>query len=113
MGEIINFIDPLVEKAETYGKTSYELIKLRTIGKTAEIASTFASRGAAILVLSMFTLIVNIGLALWLGELLGKNYYGFFTVAGFYGTVGIILYFFMHDPIKKRVSNSIISQILN
>ena len=28
--------------------------------------------------------LVNVGLSLWIGELLGKAYYGFFAVAGFY-----------------------------
>ena len=105
MEEKINFIDPLVEKAEQYGKTSYELLKLKTVEKTADIVSTSVSRGAVVLFLSMFTVIVNIGIALWLGDILGKTYYGFFCVAGFYGIIGGVLYFFMHNWIKKRVSN--------
>ena len=88
MEEKINFIDPLVEKAEQYGKTSYELLKLKTVEKTADIVSTSVSRGAVVLFLSMFTVIVNIGIALWLGDILGKTYYGFFCVAGFYGIIG-------------------------
>lgn len=108
-----NLIDPLVEKVEKYAKTSYELVKLKTVEKTADIASTSVSRGAVILFLSMFVVIVNIGIALWLGDLMGKNYLGFFCVAGFYGVIGCVLYFFMHNWIKKRVSNSLISQMLN
>lgn len=113
MEKKINYIDPLVEKAEKYGKTSYELLKLRTVEKTADIVSTSVSRGAVILFLTMFTLIVNIGIALWLGDILGKSYYGFFCVAGFYGLIGGVLYFFMHNWIKKRVSNSLVSEMLN
>jgi len=109
----ITFIEPLFEKAEAYGKTSYELIKLKAVDKTAEVVSTLVSRGAAILVLSMFIVIVNIGIALWLGDLFGKSYYGFFCVAGFYAIIGGVLYFFLHNRIKKNVSNSIISQMLN
>lgn len=107
------FVEPLFERAEEYGKTSYELFKLKTVDKTAGIASTFISRSVAILVLSMFIIIASIGIALWLGDLLGKSYYGFFFVAGFYGIVGGVLYFLMNNWIKKRVSNSIISQMLN
>lgn len=106
-------LEPLFEKAENYAKTSFELYKLKTINKSANIISSFISRGIVIILLSIFIVTANIGAALWLGDLLGKSYYGFFCVAGFYGVIGAIVYFFMHNFIKKRVSNSIISQLLN
>ncbi|HEY0030149.1 MAG TPA: hypothetical protein VGC65_05280 [Bacteroidia bacterium] len=108
-----NFIEPLFERVEEYGKTSFELFKLKTIDKTADITSTFISRTAAILILSMFLLIATIGIAIWLGDLLGKMYYGFFCVAGFYGLLGLVIYFFLHKRIKMSISNSIVSQCLN
>ena len=60
----------------------------------------------------MFTVIINIGIALWLGDILGKAYYGFFVVAGFYALIGGVLHFFMRDFIKKRTCNSLILQML-
>jgi len=113
MEDPIHFIEPLVERAEAYGRTSYELLKLKTVDRTASLASTLASRGLAILVLSMFTVVANIGIALWLGELLGKIYLGFFCVSAFYGIAGGILYFLLHKRIKSYISNSIISQLLS
>jgi hypothetical protein len=112
MEDKTNFIDPLIEKAEVYGKTSFELLKLKALDKTADVVSTFVSRSSAILLLSMFTVIVNIGIALWLGDILGKAHYGFFCVAGFYAITGSITWFLMHDRIKRSISNSIISQVL-
>ncbi len=108
-----NFIEPLLERVEEYGKTSFELFKLKALDKTVGVASTLVSHSVVGLVLSMFFIILSIGIALWLGELLGKSYYGFFCVAGFYGIVGSVLYFFMFNWIKKHISNSMISQILN
>jgi sterol desaturase/sphingolipid hydroxylase (fatty acid hydroxylase superfamily) len=113
MEDKMNFIEPIFERVGEYGKTSFELFKLKTIDKTAGVASTFISRATAILMLFMFILILTIGVALWLGDLLGKSYYGFFCVAGFYALIGGVLYFFMHDFIKKIISNSIISHLLN
>lgn len=113
MEDKINFIEPLFERAEEYGKTSFELFKLKALDKTANIVSTFVSRTAVVLFLSMSSIIANIGLSLWLGDLLGKLYYGFFCIAAFYGIIGGVLYFFMHKWIKKRISNSIILQLLN
>lgn len=109
----IMFMEPLFARAEEFGKTSLELIKLKAVDKTADVASTLISRGAVVLILSMFTIIVNVGIALWLGDILGKSYYGFFCVAAFYGVIGIIVYFFAHNSIKRSVSDSIITQMLN
>lgn len=108
-----NYIEPLIERVEQYGKSSFELIKLKALYQTAEVASSFISRGTAVIVISMFTVIANIGVALWLGDLLGKSYYGFFCVAGFYGIISLVLYFIMHKRMKKNISNSIISQLFN
>ena len=113
MEDKIHFIEPLFERAEAYGKTSLELFKFRASNKIADVVSTFVSRAAVVIVFSMFIVFANIGVALWLGGLLSKSYYGFFFVAAFYGVIGSILYFFMRNCIKKRVSNSIISELLN
>ena len=107
-----HFTEPLLERVEDYGRTSFALFKLRAVDKIADISSTIASRSVVLMVLSMFVVFVNIGAALWLGEILGKIYYGFFCVAGFYSLAGFILYFFMHKPMKRCVSDSIVSQML-
>lgn len=112
MGDKNNFIEPLLERAEEFSKTSFELLKLKSIDKTADVGSTLTSRFLLVIVLSLFALTINIAFALWLGDLLGKNYYGFLLVASFYGLIAIILYF-THPLIKARVNNSIIKQILN
>ena len=75
-------IEALFEKAEDYSKTTLELFKLNAIDKTAEIVSSLAVRLAILLAVVLFVLVLNIGVALWIGELLGKTYYGFFVVAG-------------------------------
>lgn len=106
-------LEPLFEKVEDYAKTSFELYRLKTIQKSTNIISVFISRGIVIVFFFMFITAVNIGAALWLGDILGKDYYGFFCVAGFYGILGTIVYSFMHKYIKSRVSNAIISQLLN
>jgi hypothetical protein len=107
-----NFIEPLLHKAEEYSKTSFEILKLKTLDKTAAVTSTIISRLILIIVLSFFILCLNIALALWLGDLLGKSYYGFLIVAAFYGIAAIIL-FSIHPRIKISLSNTIITQMLN
>jgi hypothetical protein len=112
MEPTISLIEPLLERAEMYTKTSIELLKLKSIHKTADITSTLISRLLLTIVLSLFVLTLNIGVALWIGDLLEKAYFGFLVVAAFYALIGIVL-FFIHPIIKSRLNNSIITQILN
>jgi hypothetical protein len=108
-----SLIGTLFEKTEHYTKTSAELYKLKAIGKSADIISSLAARLTVIVFLTLFILILNIGVALFLGDVLGKSYYGFFIVAGFYALCGIVLYIFRTRWIKSPLKNSIINQALN
>ena len=107
-----NLIDPLLEKVETYSKTSFELMKLKALAKTADVTSTLFSRSLFILLVSFFAFTINIAVALWLGDVLGKTYYGFLIVAGFYALASIIL-LIVHPSIKTRVNNTIIRQLFD
>ncbi len=105
-------LESLLEGAEDYGKSSFELFKLKTLDKTSALASAIVINAAILIIISMFFLVGTIGLALWLGEILGKPWYGFFTVAGIYGITGIVLYFFMNKWLKKVIGNIIIKHVL-
>jgi len=111
MNNIATPIEILFQKAEDYSKTSIELLKLSAIDMSAEVVSSFAARFVIFMVVALFTLVINIGVALWIGELLGKLHYGFFVVAGFYAIVGALLYIFRDEWIKTPISNSIIMQM--
>jgi hypothetical protein len=108
-----SLIESLIEKGEQYGKTTLELIKLKTLDKTADVASTLISWVIVIVFTVLFFLILNLGIALWVGELLGKTYYGFFAVAGFYAILALICGIYREQFIKKPVNNSIVSQVLD
>jgi hypothetical protein len=99
-----------VERAEVYGKTSYELSKLKLLETTTKVVTSAVSRLGVIIMFSLFAFILSIGIALLLGELLGKSYYGFFIVAAFYFVAGIVFHFFLRKWIKKPVCDSIIKQ---
>jgi hypothetical protein len=57
-------------------------------------------------------LFLSLGLALWLGKILGEICYGFFALAGFYCLAAILIYFFLHKWIKKQIGNALIKQML-
>ena len=105
-------IESLFEKAGVYAKTNIDLFKLRAIDKSADVVSSLASRLAFIAIGTIVFILVNIGVALWLGELIGKTYFGFFVVASFYALVALLLYGFRERWIKTPVSDTIILQML-
>lgn len=113
MDRAFNGLEPLFEKVDAYYKTSLELYKLKLIGKTAEIASTIVSRGAVIIALCLFFVFASIGLALWLGDVLGKSYFGFFCVAGLFIVTGLVIYYFLHNYVKQKMSNGLIAEFFN
>jgi hypothetical protein len=112
MEDNADLLESLLERATDYGKTSIELVKLKSIDKIADIVSSIIPLSVFILLVSAFLLFLNLGIALWLGELLGKLFYGFFVVAGFYIFCGLIIRFFLNNWIKKLVGDYFIKRIL-
>ena len=106
-------IEKLIEKAEIYSKTTLELCKYQAVNKSADIFSNLAVKLTISLVVVLFLLMFNVGLALWIGKELGEIFYGFFAVAFWYFCLAILLYIFKEEWIKSPVSNYIISKMKN
>jgi uncharacterized membrane protein YozB (DUF420 family) len=104
-------LESLLHEVTDFGKNSIELIKLKSIDRTADFISSFVSRLLVILILTIFSVFINIGVAIWIGDLLGKVHYGFFIVAFFYALVAFVLYVFRHKLVKLPLSNYIITQL--
>ena len=112
MEDNAKLIESLLEKVTDYGKTTFELVKLKALDKTSDVVSSLLPHGVVIILTVIFLIFLNFGIAVWLGEILGKIYFGFFVVAAFYGLIGFILHFFMRKRIKKIVHDNFIKQIL-
>jgi len=112
MEEKATVIESLFEKAEAYAKTNLDLFRLKAIDKSADVISSIVAKLAIIIVVLLIILLVNIGLALLIGELVGKSYYGFFIVAAFYVLVALILYYNSAVILKAPVNDSIILQMI-
>lgn len=110
--EEISEFEMLYAKVETFGTTSYELAKLKSLEVTTIVATSLISVMSVTVMVVLFTIVFNVGVALWLGDVLGKAYYGFFIVALFYLVVGVILHFFLRKWIKGPISKLIIKEAL-
>jgi len=112
MEDQTNLIETLIEKASDYGKTSYELAKFRALDKSSQVISSLLSNAVILIITSLFMLFLNLGLAIWIGQLMGQIYFGFFVVAGFYGIISILVYLLMRKWMMKKLGDSFINQVL-
>jgi hypothetical protein len=112
MDDKTKLLESLLERATEYGKTSYELIRLKTLEKTSDVVSSIIPHSVVIVLIVSFMLFINLGLAFWLGEILGNPFFGFFIVAAFYGMAGLLIHFFIHKWLKKHIGNYIIKLLV-
>ena len=112
MEENTRIIDELLDKVVDYGKAELELVKLKVLDKGSDIVSTSVPSLIVIVSASVFMLFLNLGIALWVGAILGNLFIGFFAVAAFYGIIALILHLFMRKWLEKKVGNYIIKRVL-
>lgn len=105
-------IESLIDSAEAYGKTTYELSKLKALEVASNVVASLISKLMVVFAIALFTFTLSIGFALLLGDMLGKSWHGFFIVAAFYLAAGIILNYSLHKWLKKLISDIIITQAL-
>jgi hypothetical protein len=105
-------IEGLFKKTGEYIETRVELVKYKAIDKSSDIVSSLAASILLILVALIFIFMASVGAALWIGEMMGKNYYGFFIVAGFYVLVTLILYLARHSIIKNPIAKLIVEKVI-
>lgn len=108
-----NSFEHLFDRAGAYFETRMDLLKMKSVDKSSAALSSFVSGLALFFILSVSVIITSIGVALWLGELTGKTYFGFYIVGGFYFIIGIILYLFRKQIVEGPVADSFINKVIN
>ena len=112
MEEQANAIESLIDKTKEFGKTSLKLGKLIVFDKTSDVISSVIPIYLVVVFLFTFLLFLNLGLALWLGEIFGSAFYGFFAVAGLYVLLGVLLNYVFYTPVKKSIQKFIVKKFL-
>jgi hypothetical protein len=102
--------EALFEKAKDYGKTTLELTKLESIDKSTDMASGIIPHSFILITILFCLACFTIGCSLYLGEMLGKIYYGYFVMAGFYIIAGMVLYL-LRNTLQKITKNYLIKLI--
>ena len=111
MKDKVVLIEMLFEKVESYLKTTLELYRLKAIDKITDVFASVVSRLIIAVIIALFFILISVGLALYLGEVLGKNYYGFFALGGFYALVAIVMTVNRRAWLEIKLNDYIINQI--
>lgn len=106
-----NLIESLFDRIEAYSKTILKLSKFKVLEVVCNVITILTSRLIVLIVMVLFISFLSIGIALYLGDLLEKPYYGFFIVATFYLIVGTILFFYLHKWLKEPIADIMITQL--
>ena len=112
MESAVSLLEPILESSRQYGKTSLEILRLKSLDKSADILSLLISRLFFLVIVLIFLISLNIAIALWLGDILGRAYYGFLIITLFYGIVGVLVYF-KQNKIKEKANDAIIMILAN
>jgi hypothetical protein len=105
-------IDSLLSDAGDFIETRTTLWKYKGIESLADVSGELVA-GLAMIVFASFVVIVfSIGFALLIGDWVGKSYYGFFIMGGFYSFVALIIYARRGKWLKDPFSNMLIRKIL-
>jgi uncharacterized membrane protein len=108
----LTLIESLFGQTKDYVDNRIELFKLKMVDKTANAASAIISGLVLFIVFFIFFIVFNIGLALLIGDLIGKAYAGFLILAAVYAIAGLVIFSKRGKIFKTPVTGMIIRKFL-
>ena len=105
-------VESLFKRTAEYVETRIDLYQLKAVDKSSDVISTIISKMIVFVVFIVFIFLINIGIALLLGEVMGKTYYGFFVLAGFYLITGLVFNSMRKKWFKEPITDMIIRKLL-
>ncbi|UEG51047.1 phage holin family protein [Ferruginibacter lapsinanis] len=108
-----NAFEDLFSKTTDYLETKGELLQLKVVDKTADMASSLVSGLVIGVVCCLAVIMLSIGMAIWVGRMLGEEYLGFFIIAGLYLIASLVLYIGRKNLLKSPVGNLVVKKLLN
>jgi membrane-bound ClpP family serine protease len=112
MQELARLLDSIYTNAIDYGRTTIEITKLKAVDKASDVISTNIPRLVLISLTAFALLFLNLGLAFWLSDILGRVYLGFMALGGFYLLLGLLLHLVFRKKIAKVIRDQVIRQLL-
>jgi len=108
----LTLMESLVSQTKEYVDDRLELYKLKMIDKTSGVASSVASGLALFVVFFIFFVVLNIGIALLIGDPVGKSWLGFLIWAAVYAIIGFVIFSQRNKIFKDPITGMIIRKFL-
>jgi hypothetical protein len=108
----LTLIESLFGQSTEFARNNFELYKLKAVDKTSGIASTVITGVALFVVFFICFVVLNIGIALLIGDLVGKSWLGFLILAVLYAVVGFVIFKSRKKFFKTPILKMLISKIL-
>jgi hypothetical protein len=105
-------IDTLLSDAGDYLETRTNLWKLKAIESLADVSGELVSGLGMIGIVAFVVMLFSVGLALLIGDWLGKSFYGFFIIGGAYLIFGLVCFIRRGRWLKEPFGNMLIRKIL-
>ena len=105
-------IESLFGQSKEYLTNRLQLYKLKAVDKTSSVVSSVILGVVLFIIFFIFFIVFNIGIALLIGDLVGKSSWGFLIWAGFYLIVGLVIFFRRDKLVKTPVTGMIINKFL-
>lgn len=112
MGSVLTLFETLLEKAIEYLKTTMELLKLKSVDKISEWVSTALPMTFLLGILLFALFFLHVGLAIWIGKLVGDLFLGFLAIGAFYVFLMIVFRLFMYKRVKRNIRQQMIKTLL-
>ncbi len=105
-------VETIFKKIEDLTINQTEIMKLKMYNKSIDLATFLIMKTISVAIIGLFLMFINIGISLWLGDLLGKSYYGFLVVGLFYALIAIFIHGVIYKSIQMQISNVFLAKIL-
>ena len=105
-------IESLFNQSKEYASNRLDLLKLKSIDKTSSVASAVITGVALFVVFFIFFVVLNIGIALLIGDLVDRSWLGFLILAAVYAIVGFVIFKGREKFFKTPVLQMLIRKFL-
>jgi hypothetical protein len=104
-------LESLLGKIRQYAEARFDLAILNVQDKISDVFASVASILLMVFIGFFILLFISLGVAWYIGDRTGDPSMGFFSLAGFYILLALIVYFTRDKLIKAPIINSIIKKI--
>lgn len=104
----LTLIESLFGQSKEYALNRFQLVKLKAIDKSSSVATSVAAGIALFVIFFIFFTVLNIGIALLIGDLVGKYYLGFLIWAAVYAIVGFVVFKGRNKFFKEPITGALL-----